>query len=373
MTLPYANDYIICDCQSTDDTVYQCRQFFKKNQIKGQIFTEPWVDEAYNYSSLYQFAYMNTTSEYWWEFKVGDVICGQLDLNHLTLDKYLLTIGSNQFKYVRPQIFKNSIKWKHYLKVHGYISTNPKGILHTEDNVTGDYYIQTTPRYIDDRKTKYKEDAKMLEDDINNTPLDVHDTARCYFYLGQSYYCSTDYKKSIKAYKMRIECGGWDEEIYYSYFQIGLCYYFLLMDDMYNHFLKIKLLKPYLIEDVIYYITKIMSKDYFNKSLSYFLQSYKFRPQRLEGLYHAVKLYRQFKLYEKAYDYATLDKSRTVPDDKLFVNKECYLCGFDYELSIICFYLQKYDEGHESCQRLLEKDLPHDIKMSVLKNSRFYI
>lgn len=354
-TLPYATDYIICDNASTDNTVQVCQDFFKDNNIKGQIFHYQWKDFGHNYSYLYELAYNHTTSEYWWQIDADDLVNGQLDVSHLTKDKYFLYFGDDgNIRYTRPQIFKNRIKYQHVLKIHGYITTKPKNVYHTSDTIEGDYYIASRRlgnRHKTDFKTKYLNDAKMLQEDINNPLIDYDDKTRCYFYLGQSYMCAGEYKKSIRAYRKRIKRGGWDEEIFVSKYQIGKCYKYLscsLYDTTTNN-------------------------KYYKHALFYFKNCYQFRPTRTEGLYEAAKFCREIGLYEDAYKYIKMGIDISIPNDTLFVMTTGYLWGFDFELSIVCYYLNKYDEGREACERLLNnKNLPDDVKLQVIKNSQFY-
>ena len=48
---------------------------------------------------------------------------------------------------------------------------------------------------------------------------------RYYFYLGNSYHDSGKYNEAIPIYKKRIELGGWHEEVWYSSYRLGFCYY----------------------------------------------------------------------------------------------------------------------------------------------------
>jgi len=357
-TLPYATDYIICDNASTDNTVQICQDFFNEHQIKGQIFHYHWVNFGHNYSYLYNLAYKHTQSQYWFQIDADDLIHGHLDLNNLTKDKYHLKFGDEgDISYTRPQIFKNDIKWVHRLKIHGYIDTESKGTPHiTSDTIYGDYYIASRRlgnRHKIDYKTKYLNDAKMLQEDINNPTIDDVDKSRCYFYLGQSYLCAGEYKKSIQAYEKRISKGYWKEEIFYSKYQIGQCYKFLAYGTGEN--------------------LTIINDTYYKKALDYYEDSWKYRPTRSEGLYQAARLCRICGDYKKAYQYVLKGKNIKIPNDTLFVMTEGYLWGFDFELTIICYCINKNNEGLKACQRLLvNKNLPDDMKTRVEENYKFY-
>lgn len=237
-------------------------------------------------------------------------------------------------------------------RIHHY---KPKGVFHTTETINGDYYISSRRlgnRHKTDPKIKYLNDAKMLQEDINNPHIDEGDKTRCYFYLGQSYMCAGEYKKSIKAYKERIKRGGWQEEIFMSKYNIGLCYK-RLSCSLYDTSINIK---------------------YYKQSLFYLNDSYEYRPTRVEGLYEAAKFCRELGDYDKAYGYIKKGIDISIPNDVLFVMTRGYLWGFNFELTIICYFLNKYDEGLNACEKLLsQNDLPDDIKLQVQKNSQFFI
>lgn len=165
VTLPYAKEYIFLDNASTDNTVKVCQDFFTQNNIKGQIFHYHWKNFGHNYSYLYQLGYKHATSDYLWQIDADDLVFGTMNINNLTKDKYLLQFG-NEFTYVRPQIFKNTLKWQHVMCIHGYVCNIPKSINITSEILTGDYYIECRHvgnRHKIDNNTKYLNDAKMLK------------------------------------------------------------------------------------------------------------------------------------------------------------------------------------------------------------------
>ena len=66
---------------------------------------------------------------------------------------------------------------------------------------------------------KYTRDINILENNIISNP----DNVRSYFYLANSYFDIGEYEKAIQNYNLRIEKGGWFEEVSYSMYRIGLC------------------------------------------------------------------------------------------------------------------------------------------------------
>ena len=113
------------------------------------------------------------------------------------------------------------------------------------------------------KDNKYDRDISILEKEILENP----DNVRSYFYLANSYYDIGKYDKAIKNYKIRIAKGGWFEEVFYSMYRIGSCYFNL--------------------------------KKY-EKGLLKFMNAYQINPTRAEPLYEMIKYYRINKHHELA-------------------------------------------------------------------------
>jgi len=94
---------------------------------------------------------------------------------------------------------------------------------------------------------------------LKNGILEEPENVRYHFYLANSYYHIEDYNEAILMYQKRIKLGGWKEEVWYSYYRIGLCY---------------------------------KSMNRFADALSYWLEGYDYYPERLEGIYEIIKHYR---------------------------------------------------------------------------------
>jgi len=342
-TLPYATDYIICDNESTDNTVKICQDFFDKHHVKGQIFHYQWYNLGDNYTYLYDLCYMYSRSDYFWRFDAEDEIHGDINFNCLDKDCYHLKINDH-VQYDSMRLFKNTLRWQQRLKVHGYPWCVPTSYKPSLGIINGDYYLKSRhigPVHQIHQKTKYLNNAKLLEEELDNKKLNKNEIIRCHYYLGQCYQCAYEYKEAIKAYKIRNELDGWCEENFICKFNIGICY-------------------------------EKLNKNI--KALKWYIDSWKYRPTRSEGLAYASQLCRFMSLYDLAYKYAIMCKNIPMTTDHLFVNINAYKWMADFELSIVCFSINKKEEGLKACERLLEmKDLPNHIKDRTLNNIQFYL
>jgi glycosyltransferase involved in cell wall biosynthesis len=103
-------DYIvISDTGSTDNTIEIINNFFKENNIPGEIYSDKWIDFGTNRSIALKEAYKK--ADYILIFDADDSIEGQVSLpNTLVDDCYLLNFGTSNNKYTRICLVKNNIK-----------------------------------------------------------------------------------------------------------------------------------------------------------------------------------------------------------------------------------------------------------------------
>ena len=217
--LKYIDYWVISDTGSTDGTQDLIKNFFKEKNIPGELIEHKWVNFGYNRSMAFKSAYKK--SDYVWVIDADDLIVGDLQLpKKLDKDMYLLKYGGANLCYPRAQIFNNKLKWEYRGVLHEYAKCS-ENINISSHTIEGQYFIDS--RRLGDRNKdpqKYLKDALVLRNAIKNK-IDPDLIARYIFYTGQSYRDCNDTKKSIKYYKKRTQMGGWPEEIYVSFMEIG--------------------------------------------------------------------------------------------------------------------------------------------------------
>ena len=194
--------------------------------------------------------------------------------------------------------------------------------------------------WIDDRNDggckadKFERDARLLEKGLADEP----DNVRYMFYLAQTYHSLGRWKDSIRLYKKRIHSGGWYEEVWYSHYMIGQCY--LSLGD------------PIRFE-------------------GWMLRAYAKNPRRAEPLYKLAKYFREKAEPIKAYHYAKLGSALPLSTESLFVETDVYTRLFDYEITIVLFYLGL--PKREGLRASLRYMLTHsDLSDVVYRNMGFY-
>lgn len=309
----YIDYWVICDTGSTDNTKNIIKNYFKKNNIDGELYQHGWKNFGHNRTLAFQCAYKK--SNYVWVIDADDIISGDFKLpKKLNHDAYYLKYGSHDFTYQRLQIFNNQLKWEYKGVLHEYPHCNTNRNL-SMCRLDGNYYIDS--RRLGNRNLdtqKYIKDANVLVDAINNNvDVDLHD--RYLFYAAQSYRDagSEYYEKSIEYYKKRVDVGGWKEEVFYSCFQIGQ-----LMEKL---------------------------KYPFDEIIQIYLRGYKAYPTRCESLNAIAKLYYNIGDHELAYNYFSIANKIPLSTSSLFVSSYMYLYENKYYLCILCNLLKKFKES----------------------------
>lgn len=334
----YIDYWVICDTGSTDNTKELIQNFFDNEGIKGELHTAKWKDFGHNRSLVFDFAHKK--ADYLWVIDADDIVVGELDFSHLDADLYSVRYGKG-FTYRRSQIFKGDLKWMYKGVLHEYpfcISKDQP----TNGSIVGDYYIDSRrlgARNQGDPKEKYLKDARVLEEALK-VETDLSLTRRYLFYLAQSYRDAEEHELAIKWYKKRIEAEGWDEEIWFSKFQIGKMHEAL--------------------------------GEYNNARLAY-LDAFEFRPSRVESLYRLGRMCNINKEFSQAYMYLREAKQIPPTKDILFVSQSVYDYEIIFELGVSSYWVGRYQESLEFCEKLISmKDkIPAHIYEQTIKNKEF--
>ena len=329
------DSYCICDTGSTDDTVKIIKEYFDKKNIPGKVVSEPFKNFCHNRNFALQSC-----------LKMSDYVL-LLDADMIfevknfqksvlnSADSFYILQGNDSFYYQNMRIVKNNGLYKYVGVTHEYIDTPP-------NNTTNSFEKSTL--FINDigdggaKNDKFIRDIRLLLDGIKDEP----DNVRYYFYLANSYHDCGRFGEAINVYKKRIELGGWIEEVWYSYYRIGLCF-------------------------------KNMNK--MDDAIRYWMEGYEHYPERLEGLYEVLQYYRltsKHKLGDMIYQLAKkildLNKKR---DHYLFLHNDIYTSKMYYEYTIIASYLGVTDINYEVI-KVLNNSKDMNETNNLLSNMKFY-
>jgi len=330
----FVDAFCVCDTGSTDKTCEIVTEFLKTHD--GCLTHVPWQNFGYNRSESFTNAqtYLKTTG---WDLKDtygllldADMtfVPGYLKTHPLTEIGYTIIQCAGMLEYPNTRLARMDYPWVCRGVTHEYwdgiCSHLPRNVCRIDDFNDGGC-----------KSDKFTRDISLLEQGLIDEPTNV----RYMFYLAQTYHSVGRWKESLKMYKKRIAAGGWFEEIWYSHYMIAKCH-----------------------------------KELGNipKFEEWMLRAYTYRPQRAESLYELTKYFREHGQPYKSYHYMLMGKKIPMSTDSLFIETEVYNGLFEYEESILDYYVKsdKSEGVASSVKYLLKLGLHQPCLMSNLK---FYV
>ena len=302
----------ICDTGSTDNTIEVINEYLKNTNMKGKVIRKDFI----NFQENRNYALAEAK-------KYGDYIllldadmklmhADKLDKSKLGDKGYLFLQKSGSLSYFNLRLVPSNINSKYIGVTHEYLAFD------------GQQEKLNIP-YIDDlgdggcKNDKFTRDEALLKKGLYDDP----NNSRYMFYLGNTLRDLKKYEEAIKYYKQRIDAGGWEEEIFYSKYQIGLCY------ERLNQIAE-------------------MEKAY--------MDAWVYRPTRAEPLYDLSKYFRLNGNNVKSWAYSKIGKSIEISKDILFVNTNKYGVAFDREVSIVSYYVPPASKKMKLFKRIFNED-----------------
>ncbi|CAH6419034.1 Glycosyltransferase family 2 [uncultured virus] len=391
--LPLPPDMVsIVDTGSTDDTEEKILAWGEKNNIPTAVHHEPFKNFTHNRTHSIRAAkeafpdadyFLLTDADFVWEINKG----GKFDKTLLVDHKYLIEQYNKALSYWNIRLLSAKVDWICEGVTHEYWGESK-----TQTEYSGE--VRTTKiktLAIDDREDggcksdKFERDERLLRAGLDDKDTPNHLKTRYKFYLAQTLKDMGRYDESIEWYTKRTQDRGWAEEVYYAKFQIGFNHEQLGWKKKHAVSLMGKAQKT---EEDLAHLAKwnpenIGPADLMQQSTKHFtdagvnyMAAYNFRKTRVEALYYLTRMYRMLGMNEMAYNLAQIGKKVIYPEeDTLFIERACYDYLFDFEVSIVAFYLKEHkDEGREAVSRLIQRDdLPQWIVETIENNSRHYI
>ncbi len=321
--------WVISDTGSTDDTPQIIEAFFKEHSIPGELHRHDWKNFSHNRNLALQVA--RDKADYLFFMDADDQFIHPEDFKfELTETDYYINCRLNQTHYVRRHLVRTELDWKWVGVIHEVLDCDEK--LSTAVYPDG-YIIASTEGARGKNPDRFKADAEILKAALITDP----DNHRYQFYLAQSYRDDGNHQQALKEYQKRVEMGGWEEEVYYSLYQIG----------------------------------RIQSKIEIDRSivLNSLLKAHQYRPSRIEAIHEAVTLCRRAELYQLGYELGRDALNTPLPTDLLFINHSAFSWQFKDEMSICASWLGLKDEAREMINELLkEPNIPTEDRERIINN-----
>ena len=335
--------YCICDTGSTDNTIEIIETFFRDKQIPGKVIEEPFRDFGYNRSYALKaceimdadyILLLDADMIFWRNPNVSPEVfkrsLSQLDLGYIYQ-------GTETFYYKNARIVKNNHGFSYWGVTHEYVNSPPN---------TRDGQLDKSVCFIKDigdggsKSDKFLRDIALLKKGLEEHP----NNDRYTFYLANSLKDAGKKEEAIASYRNRIALGGWIEEVWYSYYNIGKCY---------------------------------QEMGQMESAICAWMEAYEVYPNRIENLYEIIQYYRcqgKYKLAQLFYVLGDESRTKYTERDYLFFQKDVYDYKLDYEKTIFGFYHNpdEIDIG-SLCMRLLAYPYIEDgIFHNILSNYKFY-
>ncbi len=315
----YFDYWVIVDTGSTDGTQKKIVEIMNCHNKPGKLYQRDWINFGHNRTEALSLAQGN--ADYIWVMDADDLLVGEINLENLYSDAYYMRVKDN-LVYWRAHLFKDGLPFRYDGVLHEVAKCD---VEIAEARLDGEYYVHS--RRLGGRNknpNKYLDDAAILEAEVSREPSN----SRNVFYLAQSYLNAGKNEEAIAWYKKRIDLGGWQEEVYYSMYAIGVA-------------------------------QQRMGAAWGDSLVSY-LEGWNYRPTRIECLYQIAVYYRGDQKYFLGYLYAKEAAKIPQPeDDILFVRSDVYQWRIHDELAVCASWINRKLETFEITTRLLGvKDIP---------------
>jgi glycosyltransferase involved in cell wall biosynthesis len=335
--MPLIDYWVIVDTGSNDGTQKIIKEHLKG--IPGELHERPWKNFAHNRNEALKLAknHADGSNDYILFMDADDVLEIDQDVESLffTKDLYNMWRGVKGFTYTKPQIVRAELPWKWVGVTHEYLGCDQPYYEEILENIK---YITVSDGASSEDKKKYWRNIELLEAGLKEEP----DNLRYVFYLAESYRAVGERGKAVEWYQKTVDKKGWNEEVFWSKLQIA-------------HHLR-----------------------YMGLPANAVIESYKdaqqFRPHRIEPTYYLAEMYNQLGEHQKAYDVIKSCELITKPDQKDLLFNEDWIeeYGMLFQFSICSYYIGKYEESAEACDKILSiKDLPESIREQAKVNRTF--
>ncbi len=337
-------DYVLIeDTGSTDNTQSIIREWLDRVGLPGEVYDEPWRNFAYNRSHALARLREKRDICYALIMDADDVLVSDEGFDartfkkSLSKDVYKVRIRQDAVWYFRPLICSNRRKFLFRGVLHEFLDAAAPGWSSGDAAGFHVWYGSGGARSQD--PDKYRKDAEVLEKALQSEE-DPSLRSRYIFYLARSYRDAGEKDKALPYFLKRAELGYWADEVFMSLYSAAQ-----LQKDLGT---------PY------------------DEVLATYQRATEAAPHRAEALHAASRLSREKNNFAEGYEYARRGLAIPLPTDGLFLENWIYEYGLLDELAVSAYWIGKYAECADACDRLLsEGKLPAEMRERVRKNAEF--
>lgn len=301
---PFIDYWVIIDTGSIDDT--PARIAAALSGVPGELHHCAWRDFGYNRTDALQRA--RSKADYLLFIDADEQLAGAgvSARPPLTAPAYSLEARYGDLRYDRVSLVSTRLPWRWKGVLHEYLDA---GQTVEQPRLPGLWIAVTPDGARSSDPAKFAKDAAVLLAALEAEP----DNARYVFYLAQSYRDAGEPELARQYYRRRAGMGGWEEEAWYSLYQVawlGQC-----------------LGEP---RSVV---------------LDGYLHAYDVRPERAEPLVALAAYLRGRREWNLAYLFAGTAARIPPSGDRLFVDVTAYRWRALDELALAAFYTGRQGEA----------------------------
>jgi len=329
---PFIDCWVVVDTGSTDGTQNAVRDCLRSKP--GELHERPWRNFGENRNEALALA--RDAADYLFFIDADETLSlpSGFERGDLAADGYYLTCDYAGTSYGRCALVSTRLPWRWDGVVHEYLACDDTFRLETLEGPR--IHIRHDGVRSRDQGT-YTRDALLLEEAVRANPNSTRDV----FYLAQSYRDAGELAKSREVYLRRATMGGWDEEVWFSFYQAAVLGERLGLDP----------------REVTHAYTR----------------AFQYRPSRAEPLVDLARYHRGRGEFALAFLYARHAAALPKPGDRLFIENAAYEWWALDELSIAAYYVGSLDEGRRAVRRLLSSGhLPQGERPRVAQNAQFF-
>jgi glycosyltransferase involved in cell wall biosynthesis len=317
------NYWVICDTGSTDDTRRIVQETL--NGIPGEWHETPWVDFGQNRTTALRLARRKADYHLLIDADMTLNVIGEFR-DRLVADAYLIR-HEGELEYCVERLVSDRHDWRYLGATHECIFSETARTKEKLRELSVTHHADGSSWAV-----KYQRDIRLLRQDLDREP----GNARAVFYLAQTYRDIGNLPQAIEWYEKRASLGGWEEEVWYSLYQVaGL-----------QHRLGVA----------------------WPLVLDAYLRAYEFRPSRIEPIFQVSRFYRENGLCHLGYLFSSAVINAPYPDDILFIEKGIYEYGILMEYAHCCDRLGKHDEARRAHEMLIARpNIPEDIRRAAAR------
>ncbi len=332
---PWIDAYAIHDTGSADGTADIVRSFFERHGVPGRVTHGRFDDfaQARNDSLA---AARDTAAAHDIDYLL---LCdADMELvvedpafrDSLAAEVYLLGQRAEGLHYANVRLLRAEVPTRYVGVTHEYLDVG-SAVRQGLDGVWFHDHANGSSR-----QGKFERDLALLEGGLATEP----DNARYAFYRAQTLRDLGRHRQAVSAYQHRVDLGGWEEEVWYSLFQVAMLRERLADGD--------------------------------SEVCAAYLTAFEYRPQRAETLVELARYLRESGRHQLAHVFATRAVQLPPTDDILFVIPACYGWRACDELSISSYWVGSYAESAALAQSLLkDPELPPEERARVEQNLDF--